>query len=116
MSWTYIDDGGELHRIGLFHGEANRHLLVYCDQRVLIIDFNVHASKNYSFYINDELLDIEVEEKDGRFAYGLKVDEKTDTPRNRARQRALRRERILLAVIGLGLVALVAAAVWVLRL
>lgn len=112
MNWTYIDDAGGLHRIGLFHGDGNRHLLVYCNDRILIIDFGVNTSKNYSFFINDELIDIAVEEKDGRFAYGLSVDEVTDTPRNRLRWQAERRQLILVILTGLLILGAVAGAVY----
>jgi tRNA A-37 threonylcarbamoyl transferase component Bud32 len=116
MTWTYIDDAGRRHRIGLFHGDTNRHLLVYCEDRVLIIDFAVTTDKHYSFYIDDELMDIRVEEKDGRFSYGLSVDTVTDTPRNRLRRETGRRQAVLLVLLALGLILVVAAAViWLMR-
>ena len=116
MTWTYIDDAGRRHRIGLFHGDTNRHLLVYCEDRVLIIDFAVTADKQYSFYIDDELIDIRIEEKDGRFSYGLSVDTVTDTPRNRLRREAGRRQAVWLVLLALAMFAVVAAATyWLMR-
>ena len=55
MSWTYIADDGARYDVGLFHGDSTGHLLVYCNARIVVIDFSVLASKNYSFFINDEL-------------------------------------------------------------
>ncbi len=116
MTWTYIDDAGRRHRIGLFHGDTNRHLLVYCEDRILIVDFAVTTDKHYAFYIDDELMDIRVEEKDGRFSYGLSVDTVTDTPRNLLRRKAGRRQAVLLVLLALGIVLVVAAAVfWLMR-
>lgn len=92
FTWTYIGDNGALHRVGLFHGDNTGHLMIYCNTRIVVIDFGVTTSKNYSFFINDELCDIAVEEKEGKFSYGFKVDEVTDTPRNRGRRKMLRTE------------------------
>lgn len=92
FTWTYIADNGYRHRVGLFHGDNTGHLMIYCNMRIVVIDFNVTATKNYSFFIEDELCDIAVEEQDGKFAYGFKVDEITDTPRNRGRRKMIRTE------------------------
>lgn len=92
MTWTYIADDGAHYKVGLFHGDNTGHLLVYCNARIVVIDFGVLASKNYSFFINDELCDLVIEEKDGKFLYGFKVDEITDTARNRGRRKMLRTE------------------------
>jgi len=66
--------------------------MIYCNTRIVVIDFGVTSSKNYSFFINDELCDIAIEEKEGKFSYGFKVDEVTDTPRNRGRRKMIRTE------------------------
>ncbi len=49
ITWTYVDDDGYSHKVGLFHGDNSGHLLVYCNTRIVVIDFGVMASKNYSF-------------------------------------------------------------------
>ena len=76
MSWTYIADDGARYDVGLFHGDSTGHLLVYCNARTVVIDFS----------------DLVIEEKDGKFLYGFKVDEVTDTARNRGRRKMLRTE------------------------
>lgn len=92
FTWTYIDDEGLRHEVGLFHGDNTGHLMIYCNTRIVVIDFGVTTSKNYSFFINDELCDIAVEESKGKFLYGFKVDEITDTPRNRGRRKMIQNE------------------------
>lgn len=92
MTWTYIADDGGRHKVGLFHGDNTGHLLIYCNARIVVIDFGVKTSRNYSFFIDDELCDIEIEEKEGQFRYGFKVDEVTDTPRNRMKRKIFRAE------------------------
>lgn len=95
MAWTLVDDYGAKHRIGLVHGDENHHLMVYCDDRILLIDFDVKNSRNYSFFLNEMLVDISLEEKKGKFAYGLEVDEKSDTPRNRLKKQQDKRHLYL---------------------
>ena len=110
MTWTYLGDDGSRHKIGLFHGDNTGHLLVYCNARIVVIDFSVHATKNYAFYINDELCDLAVEEKDGKFSYGFRVDQVTDTPRNRQRRKMIRtqvKQTLLLGLIFILFIVLV---------
>ncbi len=109
FTWTYIDDNGYRHRVGLFHGDNTGHLLIYCNTRIVVIDFSVTSSKNYSFFINDELCDVAIEEQDGKFSYGFKVDEITDTPRNRGRRKMIQsqhRQTLLIAVVFLVILTL----------
>jgi hypothetical protein len=101
MTWTFIADDGARHKIGLFHGDNTGHLLIYCNTRIVVIDFSVTTSRNYSFFIEDELCDIAIEEKDGQFSYGFQVDEVTDTPRNRLRREVNRRDLKQTVVFGL---------------
>lgn len=116
MTWTYIGDNGARHRVGLFHGDNTGHLLVYCNARIVVIDFGVRVSKNYSFFINDELCDIAVEEKEGKFSYGFRIDQITDTPRNRGRRKMIRDEiRISLIVAVIFILFVGAVVYWLLR-
>lgn len=105
MQWTYIDDFGRRHNVGLYHGMRSGHLLVYCNKRILLIDFNVRNSKTYTFYINDELCDLSIERKNNKFAYGFEIDKKTETPKNLLRRKIERSDtrKILLAILGMTL-------------
>lgn len=102
ITWTYVDDDGYRHKVGLVHGDNSGHLLVYCNTRIVVIDFNVLTSKNYSFFINEELCDLAIEEKKGKFAYGFTIDQITDTPRNRGRRKMNRletRQTLMMGVV-----------------
>ncbi len=112
ITWTYIGDDGSRHKVGLFHGDNTGHLLVYCNTRIVVIDFGVRASKNYSFFINDELCDIEVEEKEGKFSYGFKIDEITDTPRNRGRRKMIRSEVLQSLIMGAAFLLIILLVVY----
>lgn len=112
MTWTYIADDGSRHKVGLFHGDNTGHLLVYCNARIVIIDFSVIASKNYSFYINEELCDLTIEENEGKFSYSFKPDQITDTPYNRRRKEYLRAEQKQVLLFGLALVLAIILVVY----
>jgi hypothetical protein len=112
MTWTYIADDGSRHQVGLFHGDNTGHLLVYCNARIVVIDFGVQTTRNYSFFINDELCDLEIEEKDGKFSYGFKVDQVTDTPRNRGRRKMIRAEVTKSLVLGLIFILIIILIAW----
>lgn len=61
--------------------------MVYLNSKVIIIDFQVLETKTYSFFIEEELCELEVERKeDDRFAYGFKINQDVDTPLNRKRK------------------------------
>jgi hypothetical protein len=92
-----VNDRGIKHRIGLFHGNKTGHLLVYCNKRIILIDFHVLKSKKYSFFIDDELCNVNVERKADRFYYGLEIDNDTATPKNLVRKRIRKRNRVYIA-------------------
>ena len=87
MQWTYLDDRGGRYNVGLYHGSATGHLMIHCNGRIVVIDFNVFTNKKYSFLINDELCDLHVENNDGAFAYGLEINKDANTPANMRRKK-----------------------------
>lgn len=87
FNWTYLADTGRQYNVGLFHGDKTGHLLVYLNAKVIIIDFQVLETKSYSFFIEEELCEIEVERQAERFAYGFKINQEVDTPLNRERKK-----------------------------
>jgi len=87
FNWTYLADTGRQYSVGLFHGDKTGHLLVYLNAKVIIIDFQVLETKTYSFFIEEELCEIEVERQAERFAYGFKINQEVDTPLNRERKK-----------------------------
>ena len=100
LNWIFLDDFGRKFKVGLYHGDQSGHLMVFCNSRVLLIDFHVLQSKKYSFYLGDELCDLILERKDGKFQYGLKPDKNADTPLNRLRKHQTRKHWIQSAVLG----------------
>lgn len=107
MTWIHIADDGSRHKVGLFHGDTTGHVLVYCNARIIVIDFNVTTSKKYSFFINDQLFDLEIEAKEGKFAYGFRPDQIADTPYNVATRKADRKQIWQVIFFGIGFVLLI---------
>lgn len=60
--------------------------MVYCNQKVVLIDFKVFGSCSYPLFLDDELFHINIERKNGKFFYGFLMDKTANTPRNQARR------------------------------
>ena len=103
--WTYVEGEGRTTKVGLFHGKKNGHVMIHCNAKVIIIDFNVRESKTYSFFINQELCEIELERKGDKFYYHFHINEEADTPLNRERK-ARERKFWRQALIFMGALAL----------
>ena len=112
MHWTYLDDRGGRHRVGLYHGSQSGHVMVLCNGRVIVIDFNVLDTKKYSFLINDELCDLHLERQNGRFAYGLEINKQADTPANQRRRRRDRSHLIQSLLIAAVMFAVIGTSVF----
>lgn len=85
LTWTIVSQSGKLFKVGMYHGEKSGHLLVHCNLKVMLVDFNVLETRSYSFFIEDEFCELTVEKAEGQFRYGLELNTKIDTPLNRAR-------------------------------
>ena len=75
--WTYYDPSQGTQTLGIYHGNETGHIMIYHNEKVVIIDFRVHSSKSYSFLFNKNLLKLSVTKKDGEFVYifeGTRLD------------------------------------------
>lgn len=101
LTWTYVSDAGKHYNVGLFHGPNTGHVVVHCNQQVVLVDFNVLASKSYPLFLDDELFELRIELKKGQFSYAFEIDRNADTPRNQARrQREHKHWRQALLMLG----------------
>ncbi len=110
FKWTYVDDVGKHFNVGLFHGAKTGHLMVYCNGKVVVIDFHVLKTKTYTFFIEDELCNLTVERKEDQWYYGLEIDQETETPRNIIRKKMLR-ENLITSIIIMAILILTISAV-----
>lgn len=74
------------------------------------MDFNVLETKTYTFFIEEELCNLEVELKDNKWHYGLKIDEKTETPLNILRKKE-RKKNLITSIIILSFVILIISTI-----
>lgn len=73
--WTYWDQIGRQHVVGILHGIKTGHLLIHLNSNILIIDFNVFQPKKYSFLINEEICELQIKEAASGFKYDFGVNE-----------------------------------------
>lgn len=110
LNWVFLDDFGGRHRVGLYHGDRTGHVMIHCNMKVMQIDFSVKESKMYSFFIEDELIEIILEKKNGVFGYEFRVNKKVDTPRNRERRVQEGRNRKYMTMLAGGILLILAVA------
>jgi len=108
LYWTLLDAFDRKYEIGLFHAAKNGHLLVHCNNEIMLIDFNIDENKEYNFYMGPELVNLNLKKDEkGQFSYGLVIDKKTNTPLNQQRRLIERKEKRQLFFLGLGIIALI---------
>lgn len=83
FQWTVLGVTGKKYNVGLYHGDKSGHLLVHCNGNILVTEFYVKETKNYSFFLDDELYELLVEKHETQFGYSLNPNKTADTPMNR---------------------------------
>lgn len=105
QAWQITGHYGKVYQLGLFHGDTTHHVVVHCNNTIMVIDFGVRESRTYSLFLDQELLEISIAaEGDNRFAYDCRINREAATPLNQQRQqeRQANRQslRLRLAVSG----------------
>ena len=101
MQWTVPGFGGRNYHVGVYHGEDSGHLMVHCNNNVILIDFGVKYSNSYSFYLDEELFELHIFKEQNRFSYDLTHNEDIDSPHNRRKEQEKKTSRWRL-IAGLG--------------
>lgn len=109
FKWIYLEGEGVQHHVELFHGRRNGHVLLTCNGKVILTDFDVRQSKSYTFFINEEMCKIHLKQKGLKFKYSFEIDRKVDTPLNRIRKKRSRKYNIYVALMFL---LVIATAFW----
>lgn len=99
LDWTYVDDYGEKYKVGIVHVAPNGHVVVNCNNKIMIIDFNVLRTKTYSFFLGPELCELNVKREKENFSYGLTINQDADTPLNQLRRKYRKRDLIYTLLI-----------------
>ncbi len=96
--WEMDSITGEHYTLGLYHGEDTGHVMIYMNNEIFLIDFNILESKIYQFFIGHEFMKLSITKKEQNFEYHLQVDTDSDTPLNSSiRKNEERDEYLLLA-------------------
>ena len=115
LSWSVTGHTGHIYRLGLFHGDDTRHVVVHCNDKVVAIDFDVKESKTYSVFLDQELCEVSIDHTGGtNFDYDCRINHEVATPlnqqRNKIREAEERADR--LRVYALAAVLIVAVLIW----
>lgn len=79
LYWTYYSLSGFPYRIDMYHGEDSGHLIIFVNSRIINIDFNKNDGHLYSFFIENQLLTLEIEEENKSYNYTL-TPQKVENP------------------------------------
>jgi Fas apoptotic inhibitory molecule (FAIM1) len=104
--WQFVSNTGGRHKIGLYHGDDTGHVLLYCNSKVIKIDFAVRESESYSFFVDDDFCNIHLtKEPGGGFTYAFEVDKETNTPLNQERKKEKKKYQKYTFAFVIGLIA-----------
>lgn len=112
LSWSITGHTGRIYRLGLFHGEADGHVVVHCNNKVVAIDFNVEGSKTYSMFLDQELCEVSIDHTGGNtYDYDCRINREAETPLNQRRNKfkadeAREEQYRVMGLLALGIVLL----------
>ncbi len=84
--WNFVGGHGKVSTIVLKHGVKSGNLIIFCNSKILLIDYDVFEDKSHSFFIEEEFCQIFIEKKKKGFTYNFEVSEEVDTPLNQKRK------------------------------
>lgn len=70
--WSFYDPFGRLYVIGFYHGQESGNFVLYINNNISIIDFNIKDDKAYSFIIGNRLLQLSIKKDTSGYDYNLK--------------------------------------------
>ncbi len=110
-AWYYKNETGLAYDLNMYHGDKSGHVLIYSNQAIIAIDFNVRSTKVYSFYLGDELFELLIDIFPSRASYSLK---NVDTTKIIALdgQNVYPKEDLIKAVVMVALVTLLVFCVY----
>ncbi len=85
--WSITGQQGKTYNLGLFHGETTHHVVLHCNNAIMVIDFGVKESKTYSIFLDQELCEVTIDHTGGdNYAYDCKINHDVETPLNQKRR------------------------------
>lgn len=80
--WTYHGPSGRSYHVGLYHGDDSGHVIIYCNNNIMTIDFNVQEDKSYSFYLEKDLCELSLSQRGDGFDYDFQIANAVETPKS----------------------------------
>ena len=69
LNWTYYSLSGIPYTIDMYHGEESGHVMLFINSNIILIDFKIKKSKDYSFYIENQLIEFKINKENNAFDY-----------------------------------------------
>ena len=85
-TWKYVETQ-QPQTVTLYHGDKTGHVLITLNSKVLIIDFKVKDTKSYSFFIDEELCEVNIKCENDSFQYTFEINKTIQTPLNEKRKK-----------------------------
>lgn len=104
-NWRFNSHRGHSYVIGLYHSEQSGNVVIYCNSNVTTIDFGVLDTKEYSFFVGEELLVIKIKKTGTQYSYEMVIDKKVNTPLNAKRMENQKEENRGLLFVLLSFIA-----------
>ncbi|NBB89064.1 MAG: hypothetical protein GVX96_04705 [Bacteroidetes bacterium] len=80
--WTYHSPSGRSYHVGLYHGDDSGHVIIYCNNNILTVDFNVQEDKSYSFYLEKDLCELSLNQHKDGFDYDFQITNSAKAPKS----------------------------------
>lgn len=80
-----------------------------------MVDFGVKESKSYSFFLDDDFIELRIEQVADGFQYSCELNTEADTPLNRQRQAVEKKHWRWVGWVALGLVAFIVLTIWLIN-
>lgn len=90
-SWKYVETQ-QAQIVTLYHGDSTGHVLITLNSKILIIDFKVKETKSYSFFIDEELCEVNITRVNDNFRYTFEINKTLQTPLNEQRKKKEKKE------------------------
>ncbi len=114
--WNHIDQMGKIHKVGLLHGARTGHVLIHVNGKITSIDFKVLDSKQYSFFINEELIELQIIKHKDHYEYTMEINEEVKTPLNKKRKKERKKMGFQTLAFSAALIlAIIGGTVWMLN-
>jgi hypothetical protein len=110
--WTYHGPSGRSYHIGLYHGDESGHVIIYCNNNILTIDFDVREDKSYSFYLERDLCELSLSQEGEHFEYDFQIAQSEEATSSSSDMESLDYIYIwLVAILFMGIIISVAIAI-----